>query len=72
MTSNVVSPVFRSTPWEAEKEKEASSADVVRLLFVSESNVCRSVLAEATMNDLLEAYDMSGGCLRICWTKDQR
>lgn len=60
VSSNVISPSFRSTPWEAERRKEANSADVVQLLFVSESNVCRSVLAEATMNDLLKAYGMSG------------
>ena len=31
-----------------------------RILFVSESNVCRSVLAEAIMRDLLEAAGMAG------------
>ena len=30
-----------------------------RILFVSESNVCRSVLAEAIMRDLLEAAGMA-------------
>mmetsp|Transcript_6353 Transcript_6353/g.18261 ORF Transcript_6353/g.18261 Transcript_6353/m.18261 type:complete len:314 (-) Transcript_6353:410-1351(-) len=60
VSSNVVSPVFRSTPWEQEKRKEASSPDSVRVLFVSESNVCRSVLAQAILTELLEANDMAG------------
>ena len=30
-----------------------------RILFVSESNVCRSVLAEAIMRDLLDAAGMA-------------
>ena len=60
VSSNVVSPVFRSTPWAGEQLKESSSPDAVRVLFVSESNVCRSVLADAIMTQLLEAHDMAG------------
>ena len=40
-----VQPVFRSTPREGTAGEEAQGHG--RLLFVSESNVCRSVLAEA-------------------------
>lgn len=55
----VVQPVFRSTPWDEEaRDAAAGGRGTVRVLFVSESNVCRSVLAEATMRDLLEAHGM--------------
>lgn len=52
--------MFRSTPWDEEAKDAAAGGSGARILFVSESNVCRSVLAEATMWDLLEAHDMQG------------
>jgi Low molecular weight phosphotyrosine protein phosphatase len=60
VSAAVVQPVFRSTPWEEEAREAAAGGTSARILFVSESNVCRSVLAEATMRDLLEAHDMHG------------
>jgi Low molecular weight phosphotyrosine protein phosphatase len=53
-----VQPVFRSTPWEEEAKAAAAGSTSARILFVSESNVCRSVLAEVTMRELLKAHDM--------------
>lgn len=58
VSSTVVQPVFRSTPWDEEAKDAAAGGSGARILFVSESNVCRSVLAEATMRDLLEAHEM--------------
>lgn len=43
----------RSTPWAAQKEEDASTSSVVQVLMVSESNVCRSVLAEIIMRQQL-------------------
>ena len=46
----VVNPVFRSTPWEEEARQDAGGGrdgGCVRLLFVSESGVCRGPLSEA-------------------------
>ena len=45
---------FRSTPWAQEAAEQGSSDTTARILFVSESNVCRSVLAEAIMRRLLQ------------------
>ncbi len=59
VSAAVVQPVFRSTPWAEEARESDASPDRVRLLFVSESNVCRSVLAEAIMADLLEAHGLA-------------
>lgn len=43
----------RSTPWAAQREEDASTSTVVQVLMVSESNVCRSVLAEIIMRQQL-------------------
>lgn len=53
-SSLFVETAFRATPWDQEKLEEQSSRRHARVLFVSESNVCRSVLAEAVMNELLQ------------------
>ena len=44
---------FRATPWDQERIEERSKRTQAQILFVSESNVCRSVLAEAVMNRLI-------------------
>ncbi|CAD7698169.1 unnamed protein product [Ostreobium quekettii] len=63
----VVNPVFRSAPWDQEnREKDG----MVRILFVSESNVCRSVLAEAIFTQLVE--EMGMGNLLTCDSKGSR
>jgi hypothetical protein len=49
-----VDTAFRSTPWAQEQAEQESSRTSARILFISESNVCRSVLAEAVTNELLK------------------
>lgn len=49
-----VDPVFRSNGTVQEEEAHNASRTKARILFVSEGNVCRSVLAEAIMNQMLE------------------
>lgn len=44
---------FRSTPWAQERAEQGSLDTAAKILFVSESNVCRSVLAEAITRRLL-------------------
>ncbi len=53
VSSIFVDTAFRSTPWEQERIEEHSNRTRAQILFVSESNVCRSVLAEAVMNRLI-------------------
>lgn len=53
VSRTVVNASYRSTPWAAQKEKDASTSTVVQVLMLSESNVCRSVLAEAIMTNQL-------------------
>ena len=48
----VVNPAFRATPWKAEKA-ENSSRGAARIVFVSESNICRSTLAAGIMTQML-------------------
>ncbi|KAK9816561.1 hypothetical protein WJX72_002020 [[Myrmecia] bisecta] len=50
----LVNASFRSTPWAAEEAETASGRTAANILFVSESNVCRSVLAQAIMQQLLD------------------
>ena len=50
---------YRSTPWAAQRDKDASTSTVVQILMVSESNVCRSVLAEAIMKQQLAECGLS-------------
>ncbi|KAK9821492.1 hypothetical protein WJX74_002157 [Apatococcus lobatus] len=52
-----VQPVFRSTPREGTEGEEAQSHG--RLLFVSESNVCRSVLAEAFLRRMISTAGLA-------------
>lgn len=69
--SNIfVDIAFRSTPWAQEKVEKESSRTAARILFVSESNVCRSVLAEAVMRDILHERGMSEEV--VCESKGTR
>lgn len=52
-SSIFVDTAFRATPWDQERIEEHSKRTQAQILFVSESNVCRSVLAEAVMNRLI-------------------
>lgn len=54
ITGSVVNPAFRSTPWAAEAELQKVPRHKARLLFVGESNACRSVLAESIMKQILQ------------------
>ncbi|GFR49616.1 hypothetical protein Agub_g11639, partial [Astrephomene gubernaculifera] len=58
-----VTPVFRSTPWEAERLQQQQDKPQACLLIVSESDVCRSVLAAACLRQLLEQEEEQGGTL---------
>ena len=58
VSSAVVNPAFRSTPWDAEAQQDAGRTQA-RIVFVSESNMCRSVLAEATMSQLLQSNGLA-------------
>ena len=49
----VVEPSFRSTPWQAESLEESERSEI-RIVFVSESNICRSPLAAGLMQQLLD------------------
>ena len=51
---------FRSTPWAQEEAEQGSADTTARILFVSESNVCRSVLAEAVTRQLLQDRGLAG------------
>ena len=54
--SNVfVDTAFRSTPWAQEAAESDSARTAARVLFVSESGVCRSVLAQALLRSALHA-----------------
>ena len=59
VTGIFVDIAFRSTPWAQEAAEQGSSDTTARILFVSESNVCRSVLAEAVMRQLLQDRGLS-------------
>eukprot|EP00240_Pyramimonas_obovata_P006022 CAMPEP_0118923580 /NCGR_PEP_ID=MMETSP1169-20130426/2051_1 /TAXON_ID=36882 /ORGANISM="Pyramimonas obovata, Strain CCMP722" /LENGTH=322 /DNA_ID=CAMNT_0006864593 /DNA_START=187 /DNA_END=1155 /DNA_ORIENTATION=+ len=48
-----VDPVFRSNESVVEEEVQNAARTKARILFVSEGNVCRSVLAEAIMTQML-------------------
>ena len=58
--SNVfVDTAFRSTPWAQEAAESDSARTAARLLFVSESGVCRSVLAQALLRGALAARGLA-------------
>ncbi|GAB4821620.1 hypothetical protein N2152v2_008666 [Parachlorella kessleri] len=54
----VVNPVFRATPWQAEQNRDSEEPGPARVLFVSESGVCRSVLALAFFQDLIRQHGL--------------
>lgn len=56
VSSNCVTPVFRVSPY-LQKISDLENKKV-RVLFVSEGNVCRSVYAEAIFNSLIEENGM--------------
>ncbi len=65
-----VDTAFRSTPWAQEKVERESSRTAARILFVSESNVCRSILAEAVTRQILDERGLSEQIL--CESKGTR
>ncbi|KAG0570314.1 hypothetical protein KC19_6G153400 [Ceratodon purpureus] len=56
VSSNCVTPVFRVSPF-IQKTSDLENTKV-RVLFLSEGNVCRSVYAEAIFNSLIEENGM--------------
>lgn len=60
VSSAVVDTAFRSTPWQAEAAEAAQPRSTLRVLFVSESGVCRAVLAAAAFTASLEAHGLAG------------
>ncbi|PNH11781.1 hypothetical protein TSOC_001350 [Tetrabaena socialis] len=49
----VVSPVFRAAPWDQERLTEQELKPKASILLISESDVCRTVLAAAALERLL-------------------
>ncbi|BDA42857.1 probable low molecular weight phosphotyrosine protein phosphatase [Coccomyxa sp. Obi] len=70
VSSIFVDTTFRSTPWAQEKVERESSRTAARILFVSESNVCRSVLAEVLTRQILQDRGLSEEVL--CESKGTR
>lgn len=54
VSNSVVETSFRSGTEAAEQDEQASTSTAAQVLFVSESNVCRSVLAEAILKQQLK------------------
>eukprot|EP00803_Ostreobium_quekettii_P003329 evm.model.scf_547EXC.6 EVM.evm.TU.scf_547EXC.6 scf_547EXC:65618-75162(-) len=54
-----IQPVFRTSPYAAEIQREQRHADVARILFLDECNLCRSVLAEALMSQMLKGSPLA-------------
>lgn len=54
VSNSVVETSFRTGTEAAESEEQASTSTTAQVLFVSESNVCRSVLAEAILKQQLK------------------
>ena len=54
VSNSVVQTSFRSTPEAAESRQQASTSTTAEVLLVSESNACRSVLAEAILRQQLQ------------------
>ncbi len=69
-SSIFVDTAFRATPWDQERIEESSNRTQAQILFVSESNVCRSVLAEAVMNRLIQEKGMQAELM--CESKGTR
>ncbi|KAK9800329.1 hypothetical protein WJX73_003149 [Symbiochloris irregularis] len=59
VSNAVVEARFRSTPWAAENEEDNNDRTYARILFISESNACRSVLAQAIMERLLQQHNLA-------------
>jgi hypothetical protein len=55
----VVSPSFRSSPWEDKEAAAEEGRNTMRVLFVSESGVCRAVLAAACFSSILQQHGFS-------------
>ncbi|KAK9909328.1 hypothetical protein WJX75_000581 [Coccomyxa subellipsoidea] len=70
VSSIFVDIAFRSTPWAQEKLERENPRTAARILFVSESNVCRSVLAEALTRHILHGRGLSDEIL--CESKGTR
>lgn len=66
MSGATVNPVYRSLP----RQASDTHRQQVELLFLSESNVCRSILAEAFMRDALRSCGLAG--LVNCQSKATR
>jgi protein-tyrosine phosphatase len=60
VSSTGVDATFRSTPWAAEAAEAAAPRTSLRVLFVSESGVCRAVLAVAAFTASLAAHGLEG------------
>jgi hypothetical protein len=60
VTGIFVDTAFRATPWAQEAAERGSTDSSAKILFVSESNVCRSVLAVAVMQQLLQERGLAG------------
>eukprot|EP00798_Chlamydomonas_sp_ICE-L_P031885 gene31884-6187_t len=70
VTDLVINPYYRSTPFAAEQKESETTRTKARLLFISESNVCRSVLAESIMRELVQIHGMED--LVECASKGSR
>eukprot|EP00198_Chlamydomonas_reinhardtii_P004601 XP_001693937.1 predicted protein [Chlamydomonas reinhardtii] len=66
----VVSPVFRTGPWDAQRMAQQRAVHQAHILLVSESDACRSVLAAAALRRLLaEAGLAEAVVLDTCGTR---
>ncbi len=55
----VIQPSYRSTPWAAEALQGPGKPGPARIMLTSESNACRSVLAESILKAMLERDRLS-------------
>ncbi|GAQ78817.1 Low molecular weight phosphatase family protein [Klebsormidium nitens] len=53
VSSNCVTPSFRSAPWQGTNNERETDSAKANILFLSEGNVCRSIYAEAMFNGML-------------------
>ncbi|GLC34835.1 hypothetical protein PLESTB_001169400 [Pleodorina starrii] len=56
----VVEPVIRTAPWDSERLRQQEHKPQACLLLISESDVCRSVLAAASLRALLQEAGLAG------------
>jgi protein-tyrosine-phosphatase len=59
VSSNCVTPSFRSGPWQGTDNERETSSSKANILFLSEGNVCRSIYAEAMFNRMLIDRDLA-------------